>query len=100
MNYGPILDWWILPHVALPIWLASAIHAKWEPRWWIHLIFWLVYSFGWEVAEHFLQRAYPETWVVIEHPVNAWVIDPVSNGLGWLVGAFIGHWSKRRRDDL
>lgn len=96
-EYGPIIDWWFIPHVALPIWIASTIHAKWEPVWWIHLICWAGYSFGWEGAEHFLQRAYLETWVVIEHPINAWVMDPLANGIGWVIGALIGRWSKARK---
>lgn len=97
MEYSPIIDWWAIPHIALPTWLASAIHSKWEPKWWVHLIIWLVYSYGWEIPEHFLQRAYPETWVVIEHPLNAWVMDPLANGVGWLIGALIGRWSKNRK---
>lgn len=94
---SPIVDWWTVAHVALPIWIASALHAKWEPKWWLHIILWLVYSYGWEGAEHFLQRAYPETWVVVEHPLNAWVTDPLANGVGWLIGALIGRWSKGRK---
>lgn len=94
---SPIFDWWIIPHAAFFIFLASAIHSKWEPRWWVHVILWLVCSFGWEIPEHFLQRAYPETWVVIEHPLNAWLVDPISNGIGWLIGALVGRWSKSRK---
>jgi len=97
MPYGPILDWWILPHFCLFLWLASSIHSAWEPRWWVHLLLWLGLSFGWEGAEHFLQRAFPETWIVIEHPLNAWLVDPLSNGVGWLMGALIGRWSKARK---
>lgn len=94
---SPILDWWSLAHLCGFVWLASTIHSKWEPRWWVHVILWLVVSYGWEVPEHFLQRAYPETWVVIEHPLNAWVTDPLANGVGWLIGALIGRWSKGRK---
>ncbi|KPJ58557.1 MAG: hypothetical protein AMJ46_14005 [Latescibacteria bacterium DG_63] len=93
---SPTFDWWIIPHVAGFIVVASSIHAKWEPRWWVHLILWLALSVGWECIEFPLQRAYPETWVVMESPLNAWVVDPLSNGVGWLIGALIGRWSKSR----
>ena len=96
MEYGSILDWWIIPHMAFFIFVASAVQAKWEPKWWVHVIVCTVLAFGWEIPEHFLQRAYPETWVLIEHPLNAWVVDPLSDGLGWLIGALIGAWSKNR----
>lgn len=94
---SPILDWWIIPHIALFLWLASSIHAKWEPRWYTHVLFWLLCSYSWEIAEYFLQRHYTETWIVIESPVNAWLIDPLSNGVGWFIGALIGRWSKNRK---
>jgi len=97
MEYGPIIDWWILPHVGLFIWLASSVHSKWEPRWWVHLLLWLGLSYTWEAIEYPLQRAYPETWVVVEHWANAWIVDPLSNGIGWLVGALVGWWSKSRK---
>jgi len=93
---SPTFDWWVLPHLAFYLWLASAIHAKWEPPWWVHVLLCLACSYGWEGAEHFMQRAWPETWVVLESPLNAWLIDPLSNGIGWCVGAFIGRWSKAR----
>lgn len=93
---SPILDWWILPHLAFYLWLASAIHAKWEPRWWVHALLCLFASYAWEIVEFFLSRSYLETWVVLEHPLNAWLVDPVTNGLGWLIGALVGVWSKNR----
>jgi len=97
MDYGPILDWWILPHFCFFLFLASSIHAKWEPVWWEHIILCVMLSIAWEVPEYFLQRKYIETWVVVEHPVNSWVIDPISNGAGWFVGTLIGAWSKSRK---
>lgn len=97
MDYGPILDWWVIPHICFYLWVASQIHACLEPKWWVHILLWLILSLAWEVPEHFLQRAYTETWVVIEHPINSWIIDPISNGIGWLFGAMVGAWSKARK---
>lgn len=94
---SPIFDWWMLPHLGIFIWLAAMIHAKWEPKWWIHSIIWLVMAYGWEAGEYFLQRMYPETWVVVEHPLNAWVQDPITDGVGYLIGVLIGRWSKGRK---
>lgn len=98
MEYGPILDWWVIPHVAFFVFLASTITAAFEPRPWVHLVVLVALSTGWEAAEYFLSRAYPETWVVLESPLNAYVVDPLSNGFGYLVGALIGAWSKRRSE--
>lgn len=92
-----ILDWWILPHMAFFLFLASVVHVKWEPKWWVHVLLWMAMSYSWEIAEYFLQRHYTEMWVVVEHPVNAWVVDPLSNGTGWLIGALVGRWSKGRK---
>jgi hypothetical protein len=93
---SPVLDWWILPHVSFFLFLASVIHSKWEPKWWVHLILWLSMSYMWEGAEYFLQRRFVDAWVVVECDLNAWLIDPLSNGVGWLAGALIGRWSKGR----
>lgn len=93
---SPIFDWWMLPHLGFFIWLASAIHVKWQPKWWVHVLLWLSIAFGWEVAEHFMQRQWPDMWVVVEHPLNAWVQDPITDGIGWLIGVFVGRWSKAR----
>ena len=94
---GPLFDWWIIPHIAFFIFLASAIHAAWEPPLAVHASVWLFTSYGWELCEYFLSRAYPETWVVLEPALGAWVLDPVSNGVGYLIGVAIGAWSKGRR---
>lgn len=97
MNYGPVIDWWIIPHIAGFIVIASSIRALWKLPWWAHLLIWLGVSLGWEIGEHFLQRKFVETWVVIEHPLNAWLVDPVSNLAGYLVGWAVAAWSKNRK---
>lgn len=93
-----ILDWWILPHVALFLVIGSNLAAKWPKiSWKWHLVWMLALAFGWEIVEHFLQRAYPETWSgVVEHWMNAWVVDPVTDLFGGIVGVAIGHWSRSR----
>ena len=96
---SPIFDWWIIPHLAFFIWLGSTIGVKW-PKWsyWIHLLWILPVAFGWEIAEHLLQRAYPDAWSgVIEHWANAWVVDPFSDWVGAVIGIAVGKWSKNRK---
>jgi hypothetical protein len=96
---SPILDWWILPHLGIFIWLGSFVANKW-PRasWWIHVVWVLALSYGWEIAEFFLQRAYPHLWAdVIECGMNAWCVDPLTNLAGGLIGVAVGKWSQGRR---
>ena len=95
---SPMIDWWAIPHIAFFIFIGSTISAfrpKWA--WWKHLLWFLPLAFGWEFAEHFLQRAYPDAWSnVIEHWSNAWVLDPLTDLVGAAVGIAIGKWSKNR----
>jgi len=98
---GPIFDWWVIPHIAFFIVLGSTVEAIWrltKDRWWVHLIYGLGVGYGWEVLEHFLQRAYPDLWSNhIEHWANAWIVDPVTDLLGLAIGVAIARWSWKRK---
>lgn len=51
-------------------------------------------AFVWEIAEHFLSRAYPTVWKNPESWWNAWVSDPLMCVLGvLLVWAALGKWT-------
>jgi hypothetical protein len=51
------------------------------------LIYGVLGSVLWEVVEHFLERRFPKAWSHrLEHPVNKWVVDPLSNLVGLIVG--------------
>ena len=95
---SPIFDWWIIPHIAFFIWIGSTVGVKWPKlsyKW--HLVWMLALAFGWEIAEHFLQRAYPDAWSgFVEHWANAWVVDPITDLAGGFAGIAIGKWSKNR----
>lgn len=94
---GPILDLWALIHLFFFAFLASTIHARFQPGWHIHALYWFPITYGWEVAEHFLQRAYPDVWGdIIEHWANAWVMDPICNAIGVIVGVLVADWSHHR----
>jgi len=66
--------------------------AKWyeQDQWWFHLCWFVPLSIGWEVAEIFLERRFPDKWRgKIEHWSNKWIGDQISNGLGSLLGIWI-----------
>jgi len=100
---GGILDWWAVPHLAFFIVLSSTLEALKGTRshpwaWHRHLVLYLFLSFGWELVEYFLQRKYTEAWShVIESPWNSWIIDPASNGLGYIIGYKVARWSKNQK---
>lgn len=87
---SPIFDRWLIPHVAIPIWLVAAFHARWKLHWLLHVALWACVSYGWETAEHSLQASNPQIWGGTEHPINAWIVDPISNGVGWTLGVVAG----------
>ena len=94
------VDWWFIPHAAFFIALASTIEAIWKPSNKIHFTYYVSLSLGWELAEHFLQRTFTEQWSgVIEHWANAWLVDPLANGVGVLIGVAIARWSQRRSNN-
>lgn len=92
-----VIDLWALIHLFFFAFVASSIHARWRPHVAIHLLWWAPLSFGWELAEHFLQRAYPAIWGgVVEHWANAWIADPLANLIGVVVGVAVAEWSHNR----
>ena len=84
-------DFWSLIHFGFYAFLSSTIASIFkEPKWYVHLIYWFVLTFGWETAEHFLSRSYPASWGYrIESFQNSWIGDPISNLAGVIFGVFV-----------
>jgi|WetSurSiteA1Bulk_404760.scaffolds.fasta_scaffold38904_3 hypothetical protein len=83
-------DLWSLIHFGLYAFVASSIEAAFNLPLWAHLIWYVVVTFCWEGFEHWASRKWPEKWSgKIEHWSNAWIGDPISNGLGTLFGLFV-----------
>jgi hypothetical protein len=85
-----IVDLWSVIHFGFFAFLASSVAAAWEPRLWVHAVYGLLTSYGWETFEYFGQRKWPEVWSGrIESWSNSWVGDPIVNMLGVLFGWFV-----------
>lgn len=92
-----MFDLWSIIHWAFFAFLGSSIAAWREPPLWIHLLYTAVLGFGWETAEYFLQRRYPEAWSNrLESWSNSWVGDPISNLSGIAFGWFVVAYYRKR----
>lgn len=95
---GPVLDIWTFYHFAGFAFIFSTLTAI-KPNWsWkVFIIIMVSLGFGWEIAEHFLQRVYPDMWSnVVEHWVNAWITDICSDIFGGVVGVAGVKWWKEK----
>ena len=92
-----VIDIWTFVHLCSFVFIFSTVEAIKSLDWKWHILAILVVGLGWEVAEHFMQRANPEQWGgVVEHWVNAWVTDLAADTLGGVAGVQIAKWSKGR----
>jgi len=85
------------------VFLGSGLEAifKTKLKWWTHLLVLLGLTVSWEVFEHFASRQWTDAWSnVTEHPLNAWLMDPLSNAAGYWTGWLVARWSWkwRKRD--
>lgn len=88
-----MIDLWTIVHFATWIFIGSTIEALWPCPWWVHLSYGIAASAVWEAIEYPLQRKYPAKWSNrIESHWNAFLIDPVSNLFGLLVGVLVVYY--------
>ena len=87
---GGIIDLWSIVHLAFFMVLGSTVEALSPTHWWVHAIYGIGLSYGWETCEFFLQRKFPDKWSNrIEHALNSWLTDPLFNLAGLAFGVFV-----------
>ena len=83
-------DGWSLLHFFTFATIAHVVEIVHPFSWWVYAIGGSVIAYGWEIAEYFLQRKYPERWSNrCESWLNSWVSDPICDLLGVAVGVYI-----------
>ena len=90
-----IADLWSIIHFGFWAFVSSTIEAIGRPIWWIHLIYGLIGSYAWEIFEIYGEKKWPAKWgYKIEHPINRWIIDPLTNMLGIFFGVLVARIGK------
>lgn len=85
-----MVDLWSVIHWAFWAFFASTISAVWEPPLWVHVVYTLTASYGWEGYEYWAQRKWPARWSNrIEPWYNSWLSDPIFNMAGTLFGWYV-----------
>lgn len=83
----------MLVHFSFWFFIGSCTWYLRANRWWAMAICLLV-ACAWEVAEHFLEKSYPQYWKNPESWWNAWISDPLMCVAGLLlVWAALDAWT-------